>query len=87
MGASIAAAAPAGFGLVETLAPDDQTNAIAAVTTVGYSGFVWSPPIFAWLATAFDLRAAMGVIVCATFGIVAAGFLTPRDGSVREAAR
>ena len=87
MGASIAAAAPAGFGLVETLAPDDQTNAIAAVTTVGYSGFVWSPPIFAWLATAFDLRAAMAVIVCATFGIIAAGFLTPRDRSVREAAR
>jgi predicted MFS family arabinose efflux permease len=87
MGASIAAAAPAGFGLVETLAPEDQTNAIAAVTTVGYSGFVWSPPIFAWLATAFDLRAAMAVIVCATFGIVIAGWLTPRDTPVRAAER
>jgi len=87
MGASIAAAAPAGFGLVETLAPDDQTHAIAAVTTVGYSGFVWSPPIFAWLATAFDLRAAMAVIVCATLGIVVAGALTPSDRPVREAAR
>lgn len=79
MGFSIAAAAPAGFGLVETVAPDDQTNAIAAVTTVGYSGFVWSPPIFAWLAQAFDLRAAMGVIVSATIGILIAGALAPRD--------
>ena len=36
---------------------------------------------------AFDLRAAMGVIVCATLGIVVAGALTPRDRPVREAAR
>jgi predicted MFS family arabinose efflux permease len=79
MGASIAAAAPAGFGLVETLAPDDRAHAIAAVTTVGYSGFVWSPPIFAWLANAFDLRAAMAVIVSATVGILIAGALSPRD--------
>ena len=79
MGFSIAAAAPAGFGLVEEVAPDDQTNAIAAVTTVGYSGFVWSPPIFAWLAQAFDLRAAMGVIVSATLGILIAGAFAPRD--------
>jgi MFS family permease len=85
MGASIAAAAPAGFGLVETVAPDDQAHAIAAVTTVGYSGFVWSPPIFAWLANAFDLRAAMAVIVSATLGIVLAGLLTPHDRPVRTA--
>jgi MFS family permease len=79
MGFSIAAAAPAGFGLVEQIAPDDQAHAIAAVTTVGYSGFVWSPPIFAWLAQAFDLRAAMGAIVVATVGILVTGFLVPRD--------
>ena len=82
MGASIAAAAPAGFGLVETVAPDDRAHAIAAVTTVGYSGFVWSPPIFAWLAGTFDLRAAMGVIVSATVGIVVAGLLAPSDRPV-----
>jgi hypothetical protein len=86
MGASIAAAAPAGFGLVESLAPDDRAHAIAAVTTVGYSGFVWSPPIFAWLAGAFDLRAAMAVIVSATAGIVLAGLLAPRDRPVSTAA-
>ncbi len=85
MGFSIAAAAPAGFGLVEEVAPDDQTHAIAAVTTVGYSGFVWSPPIFAWLAQAFDLRAAMAVIVSATIGILIAGALAPRDGRVTRA--
>jgi len=79
MGFAISAAAPAGFGLVEEVGPDDQANAIAAVTTVGYSGFVWSPPIFAWLAQAFDLRAAMGAIVVATVGILVSGLLVPRS--------
>jgi len=75
MGFSIAAAAPAAFGLVERIAPADQGNAIAAITTVGYSGFVWSPPIFGWLADAFSLRTAMAVIVSTTIGIIAAGVL------------
>ena len=79
--------APAGFGLVETEAPDDQTNAIAAVTTVGYSGFVWSPPIFAWLASAFDLRAAMALIVCATIGILVVGLFAPHDRPGSQASR
>ena len=78
MGFAISAAAPAGFGLVESVAPNDQTNAIAAVTTVGYSGFVWSPPIFGWIAESFDLRTAMTVIVSSTLGIVFAGFLSPK---------
>jgi MFS family permease len=75
MGFSIAAAAPAAFGLVERIAPADQANAIAAITTVGYSGFVWSPPIFGWLADAFSLRTAMAVIVSTTIGIIVAGLL------------
>ena len=79
MGFSIAAAAPAAFGLVERIAPTDQANAIAAITTVGYSGFVWSPPIFGWLADAFSLRTAMAVIVSTTLGIIVAGLLaTPK---------
>lgn len=85
MGFAISAAAPAGFGLIGTTAPRDQANAIAAVTTLGYSGFVWSPPIFGWLAESFDLRTAMAVIVASTVGIVAAGLLaTPaRTGEGR----
>jgi MFS family permease len=44
--------------------------AIAAVATVGYTGFVWSPPLLGWIADTVDLRAAMGVIVLATVGII-----------------
>ncbi len=77
LGFSISAAAPAGFGLVERV-NEDPTNAIAAVTTVGYTGFIWSPPLLGYIAQTVDLRAAMAVIVIATVGIVGMGFLVPR---------
>jgi Major Facilitator Superfamily len=78
MGFAISSAAPAAFGLVDEAAPGDQANGIAAVTTVGYSGFVWSPPIFGWIAQTVDLRAAMVVIVLSTLGIIGAGLAAPR---------
>jgi fucose permease len=78
MGFAISAAAPAAFGMVDEAAPGDQANGVAAVTTIGYSGFVWSPPIFGWIAQAFDLRAAMVVIVSSTAGIIVTGLLAPR---------
>jgi len=68
--------APAGFGLVETVAPGDQANAIGAVTTLGYGGFVVSPVLFGWIATAFDPRAAMLLIVASSLGIIVAGMRT-----------
>ena len=41
--------APPAFGLVEYI-DEDPTNAIAAVTTVGYTGFIWSPPLLGYIA-------------------------------------
>jgi MFS family permease len=78
LGFTLSAAVPAAFGLVGE-SGEDPTNAIAAVTTVGYTGFIWSPPLLGWVAQTFSLRAAMGVIVIATFGIIAGGWLSPRD--------
>jgi MFS family permease len=51
----------------------DPTEAIAAVSTIGYTGFVWSPPLLGWIADTADLRAAMSVIVLATLGLIATG--------------
>ncbi len=84
LGFTLSAAVPAAFGLVGE-SGEDPTNAIAAVTTVGYTGFIWSPPLLGWVAQSFSLRAAMGVIVIATFGIIVGGFLAPRD--VHDASR
>jgi hypothetical protein len=72
MGFAISAAGPAGFGLVERTQAD-PTEAIAAVSTIGYTGFVWSPPLLGWIADTADLRAAMSVIVLATLGLIATG--------------
>ncbi|MFN8232595.1 MAG: MFS transporter [Actinomycetota bacterium] len=81
LGFTISAVSPAGFGMVEELAPaDDQANALAAVTTIGYTGFIWSPPLLGWLAQTLSLRAAMATIVVATLGIVAGGLAAPRAG-------
>ena len=77
LGFMISAAAPAGFSLTEDI-DEDPTSAIAAVTTVGYTGFIWSPPLLGYVAQTIDLRAAMAVIVVATVGIIAAGLLAPR---------
>jgi cyanate permease len=77
MGFTIAAAAPAGFGIISV--PDDESaNAVAAVSTVGYTGFIWSPPILGWFADTFSLRASVSVVVLATLGIVVGGMLAPR---------
>jgi cyanate permease len=78
LGFTLSAAAPAAFGLVEE-SDEDPSNAIAAVTTVGYTGFIWSPPLLGWVADTFSLRGTMTVIVIATLGIIAAGVATPRD--------
>jgi MFS family permease len=77
LGFMISAAAPAGFSLTEDI-DEDPASAIAAVTTVGYTGFIWSPPLLGYVAQTIDLRAAMAVIVIATFGIVIAGLMAPR---------
>lgn len=84
LGFFISSASPAGFGLVEGV-DEDPTNAIAAVTTVGYTGFLWSPALLGYIAQTLDLRAAMCVIVVATLGLVGAGFAAPRRG--REASQ
>jgi predicted MFS family arabinose efflux permease len=83
MGFTIAAAAPAGFSLID-VPDDDATNAVAAVSTVGYTGFIWSPPILGWVADSFSLRASVSVIVIATMGIIAGGMLAPRRMVVRD---
>lgn len=78
LGFMISAAAPAGFSLTEDI-DEDPTSAIAAVTTVGYTGFIWSPPLLGFVAQTIDLRAAMAVIVIATVGIIVAGLMAPRS--------
>jgi MFS family permease len=78
LGFCMASAAPAAFGLAGRWG-DDAGVIIAAMTTVGYSGFVVGPPILGWLADRAGLRASMLVVVLATLGIAVAGLLSRGD--------
>lgn len=83
LGFALASAAPAGFGLVEA-ADEHPTDSIAAITTVGYSGFVFAPPLLGWLGDTFTLRATMGFMILMTIGVAASGLVAPRDETVRR---
>jgi MFS family permease len=76
LGFFIAAAAPAAFGLVEG-SGEHPAVAIAAMTTVGYAGFVVGPPIMGWLAQTAGLRATIGLMVLATAGVALGGIFAP----------
>jgi MFS family permease len=81
LGFMLSAAAPAAFGLVEDAGDEDPTAAIAGVTTIGYTGFVWAPPLIGWISATYGLRPAMAFIVASTAGIVAAGLFVPAERS------
>ena len=44
-----------------------ETAAIAAVSTIGYTGFLAGPPMIGLLAEGLTLRGALGVVVMLTF--------------------
>jgi len=77
LGFTVSAAAPAAFGL-GTAGRQDAGVVIAAMTTVGYGGFVLGPPISGWLASTFGLRATMALVVSSTIGIAAGALFHKR---------
>lgn len=87
LGFCLASAGPAAFGSIEGTTAEVGV-AIAAVTTIGYVGFVVGPPIMGWLADATGVRSTMVVITAATTGILIGGYLTgtrPPTGSAGSA--
>ena len=79
LGFSLSAAAPAALGIAgETGA--GASLAVAAITTVGYTGFVVGPPALGWLADQSGLRATMAALMLATVVIIV-GSLFGRRGS------
>lgn len=75
LGFCLASAGPAAFGSIEGRGAETGLM-IAAVTTMGYSGFVIGPPVMGSLSDQFGFRATMVVITLATFGILIGGFLS-----------
>ncbi|CAN5568205.1 MFS transporter [soil metagenome] len=77
LGFCVSSAAPAAFGLAGQ-AGQGAPLAIAAMTTVGYTGFVLGPPALGWLADEMGLRATMAALMLATVAIVLGGLFDQR---------
>jgi fucose permease len=74
LGFFLSVAAPAAFGQVG--ADTKSSNvAVAAVTTVGYGGFVVGPPALGWIADSLGLRPALGALAVASVGMLASALV------------
>ena len=82
--------APALFGAAGRLAgPGGRGAAIARVTSLGYSGFIFGPAVVGLIAQATDLRTALATLALMALGVGIGGWLvmrrtTPRKGSFEE---
>lgn len=65
VGAGLAPVAPVLFNAATRVPGVSRAAAIAAVTSIGYSGFLVGPPLVGSLAQAFSLTAALSVVVLA----------------------
>jgi MFS family permease len=77
VGFCIAASSPAAIGMAGKSGIDIGI-AIAAISTIGYTGFVVGPPALGALADVAGVRASMAATMAATAGIVLAGAFAPR---------
>ncbi|TMC86233.1 MAG: MFS transporter [Chloroflexi bacterium] len=72
--------AAGGLGMALLIPHIQETAAIAAVSTIGYTGFLAGPPMIGLLAEWLTLRGALGVVVMLTFLIaVLAGSIQQRN--------
>ncbi|MGE5225450.1 MAG: MFS transporter [Planctomycetaceae bacterium] len=85
LGFCLASAGPAAFGSIQGEGTEVGV-AIAAVTTIGYAGFVVGPPVMGWLADVAGIRSTMVIITLATGGILLGGFLSRTAVPERPAA-
>jgi len=70
-GIGIGNAAPILFAGGGRLEPDAPGRGIAAVTTLGYAGFLAGPPLIGFVAELTGLTAALGLVVLASLVIAA----------------
>ena len=66
VGAGLAPVVPILFNAATRVPGTSRAAAIAAVSSIGYSGFMIGPPLIGGLAQAFSLTAAMWVVVLAS---------------------
>ena len=78
IGAGLALSAPILYNAATRVPGTTRAAAIAAVTSVGYSGFLLGPPLIGTLAQGFGLSWALGVVVLASLLLAWGARLLPR---------
>ena len=78
IGAGLALSAPILYNASTRVPGTTRAAAIAAVTSVGYSGFLLGPPVIGALAQGFGLSWALGVVVLASLLLARGARLLPR---------
>lgn len=72
VGLGLATVVPTVYGAAGRSPNMSAGVAIAAVSTVGYTGFLIGPPLIGWIADFSGLRTALVVVAVLAFGMVAA---------------
>ncbi|HUR17263.1 MAG TPA: MFS transporter, partial [Candidatus Limnocylindrales bacterium] len=84
-GAGISMVAPALFARAGRLAgPGGRGAAIARVTSLGYSGFIFGPAVVGLIAQATDLRTALATLAVMALLVGIAGWLVMTGGSAEK---
>lgn len=63
VGIGLAAIVPITYSIAGNAKDLPSGVGIAMVTTVGYTGFLFGPPVIGFISDAFDLRAGLGVVL------------------------
>ncbi len=77
-GLAVAGVVPSLMAITGQVAPDRLGIATAAVTTLGYIGFIGGPPVIGAVAEATSLRAALTLLVPAGLATTALGLVLAR---------
>lgn len=81
MGIGLAPIIPLIFSAAGRTPGMEAGPALAVTTTIGYSGFLLGPPLIGFVAQAYGLRPALGIIVVMCLAVaLLAPFADPRDG-------
>lgn len=83
VGLGLSNVTPTVFSAAGRLGPTPAAG-MARVASLGYVGFISGPPLIGGIASVFDLRAGLGLLVIAAAGVAVSGF--GMLGSVRRTA-
>ncbi len=72
---------PLGFSAAADRPGISRGRAVAAIATMGYTGFLAGPPLLGWVAEATSLRLALGIVVLLAGAIVVLGGVTRRSAT------